>query len=439
MKKVCVVGLGYVGLPIAVIAAENGLDVLGFDTNPHKVAAATNLTSFSHHPEISHHLQNALSHYPFRTSSTLEGADYFVIAVETHVTSQHASDLTALWETTSLLAPYIGKGSTIIIESTVPVGTTMQYAEKLEHLTGMKAGSDFYVAYSPERTSYEKMFRELVWTTRIIGGINNESSEKAYDFYNYFVKGEIYLTTATTAELVKLAESSFHDVNHALTHEISEIARAQNIDPFEVINFANKHPKTNFAQPSCKIDEYRASIAPWFLHEQYPQKTSLIKTARTINDNKIVQIINEIKQACDTWKSSHAQQPSIFILGLAHKLNSDNFLASPILEICKNLKNNPEVLLMIHNPNSGEEVVNSEYFNNFVSLNYGLTHADIIVCLAKHDESETIPKEMMHDKIIIDKCGLFSHPKHAVTHLLFKPALELTYYYDHDDQKEQLL
>ena len=439
MKKVCVIGLGYVGLPVALIASENGLDVLGFDTDPHKIAAANVNNPYSHHPEISHHLQNVLVNYQFRTNSVVEIADYFVITIETQVTAKHTADLTEFWKTIQIIAPYITKGATVIIESNVPVGTTLQYAEKLEQATGMKAGSDFYVAYSPERISYEKMFRELSWNTRIIGGINPESSEKAYDFYNYFVKGEIYLTTSITAELVKLAESSFNDVNHALTQEISEIARAQGLDPFEIINFANKHPKINFAQPSCKLDEYRSSIAPWFLNEQYPQKTSLIKTARTINDNKIIQIINEIKQACDTWKSTHGKKPSVFIVGLAHKLNSNNFTASPILEICKNLKNNPDVSLMIHNPNALEENTNSEYVTHFVNLNDGLNHADIIVCLAKHDESETLPKEIIQDKIIIDKCGLFSHPKHAVTHLLFKPALELTYYYDHDEQKEQLL
>ncbi len=439
MKKVCVIGLGYAGLPVALIAAENGLDVIGFDIDPHKITAANTSSSCSHHPEVSHHLQNILLHYQFRTNSTIETADYFVITTETQVTIKHAADLTEFWKTVPFIAPHIAKGATIIIESTVPAGTTLHYAEKLEQATGMKAGIDFYVAYSPERTSYEKMFRELSWNTRIIGGINLESSEKAYDFYNYFVKGEIYLTTSITAELVKLAESSFHDVNHALTQEISEIARAQNIDPFEVINFANKHPKINFSQPSCKLDEYRSSIAPWFLHEQQPQKTSLIKAARTINDNKIIQIINEIKHACDTWNKIHPTKPSIFIVGLAHKLNSNNFTASPIMEICKNLKNNPDVTLMIHNPNAQEENTNSEYFNNFVNLNDGLNRADIIVCLAKQDETETIPQEIIQDKIVIDKCGLFAHPKNAVTHLLFKPALELTYYYDHDDQKEQLL
>ena len=439
MNKICIIGLGYIGLPTALIAAESGLDVIGFDVDKRKVKAIMNGDAVIEEPELLNHLETVLKEYSFRATTKMEAADYFIVAVPTPFKQEKKADLSYVWSTVDTIAPVLEVGNTIILESTIPVGTTKLYAQKIEEKTGLIAGKDFYVAHCPERVLPGKIFKELTWNARVLGGINEESVQKAHTFYNHFVRGEIYLTHASAAELVKLIENSYRDVNIAFSQEVAAMAEAEDLDPFEVVNLANKHPRVNILQPSCGVGGHCLAVDPWFLIETFPQQTDLIKTARIVNDNRPKKVINDIKTAVTQWQKTHAEQPNVLLLGVTYKPNIDDTRESPAAYIAQQLSNNTSISLMVCDPYVSNETMKTLCNRTNTHFDDGLKQADIIVCLVKHTEFTTIDTEIVKNKVIIDTCGLFQSPINAAINPRFKPALELTYYYDQDDQKEHQL
>lgn len=292
MKKVCIMGLGYIGLPTAIVAAEHGFEVVGFDIDAQRVERINNYDPVIDEPEVYERLKPLVTSQQFYATTTLEASDCFIIAVPTPFKEEKKADLSYVYQATRALVPILKKGDVVILESTIPVGTTDYCAQLLQQETGMVAGTDFFVAHCPERVLPGKIFYELIYNARIIGGINQESMNQAKQFYKQFVKGSLYLTNATAAEMVKLVENSSRDVAIAFANQIASMAYSIGLDPFEIIELANKHPRVKLLNPSCGVGGHCIAVDPWFLVETFPKESELLKTARMINDAKPHQVIS---------------------------------------------------------------------------------------------------------------------------------------------------
>ena len=272
MKKVSIVGLGYIGLPTAIIAAEHGFLVLGFDIDENKVDKINQGEETIVEPEVAAKLTHVISKETFKATKKLEAADYFIIAVPTPFSKK--ADLSYVFNAAKEIAKVLQKGNLVILESTVPVNTTIKLAEFLGKNSGLKK-EDFFVAYCPERVLPGKIFKELIANDRVIGGINDESKELARSFYKSFVKGKIYLTDTKTAEMVKLVENSSRDVQIAFANQVAAMCEEVNINPFEVIDIANKHPRVNVLKPGCGVGGHCIAVDPWFLIESFSKNSTL--------------------------------------------------------------------------------------------------------------------------------------------------------------------
>ena len=424
MKKVCVVGLGYIGLPTSIIAAKYGFEVIGFDVDNDKVERINNFDPVIEEPELLEKLREALSSNAFRATSKIESADYYVIAVPTPFSENNEADLSYMWKATESIATVIKKGDVVILESTVPVGTTDKLAQRLEALTVLHAGVDFFVAHCPERVLPGRIFYELINNPRIIGGINKESVNEAKIFYKQFVDAQLYLTNATTAEMVKLVENSSRDVEIAFANQVAAMAYKMGLDPFEVIELANKHPRVNILNPSSGVGGHCIAIDPWFLIQTFPEQTTLLKTAREINNTKPRQVIQTTRRCVERWYHAHNKPAKVLVLGLTYKPDIDDLREAPALSIVKKLSIFTDMKLLICDPFVKNEIINDILGTDGVSLKDGLDQADIILCLVKHSEFKKIDKLRLNHKMILDFCGIFyePHKKDEGQEQLFWPA-----------------
>lgn len=411
MKKVTILGLGYIGLPTAIVSAESGMNVNGYDIDEKRVQAINEKKPVIKETGIATKLIAAIDSKRFIARTICLPADFFIITVPTPILENKKSDLSYVWNATQTIAQVLKKGNTVIVESTVPVGLTDQVALFLEKETRLKAGIDFYLAHCPERVLPGNIFYELVHNARIIGGINKESVRAAQAFYKSFVKGKLYLTDATTAEMVKLIENSSRDVAIAFANQVADMAYAKNLDPFEVIELANKHPRVNILKPSCGVGGHCIAVDPWFLVETFPNQTELLKKARQINDNKPLQVIDKVKQTINDWQKKHGKAPVILSLGLTYKPNVDDLRESPALHITKELSHLP-IDLKICEPNVPEEHLQNMFGNKMINLFEGVEQADIILCLVNHEQFSEINEELIEQKVVLDYCGLF-YKQHA--------------------------
>src|SRR3989338_75848 len=252
-KKVAVVGLGYIGLPTAIIATQAGLDVIGIDRDADRVRKINNGVAVIQEPEIADKLTEALATNRLKVSTIYEPADFFIIAVPTPFTDDKKADLSYVIAAATSIATVLKPGDTVILESTVPVGTTRMLTDFFAHKTGMKAGLEFFVAHCPERVLPGNIFHELRVNDRIIGGIDRSSTRHVANFYTSFVSGDLYLTSAEAAEMTKLVENSYRDVNIAISHQVASMAYSIGLDPYEVIELANKHPRVKLLNPTCGV------------------------------------------------------------------------------------------------------------------------------------------------------------------------------------------
>ena len=428
MKKICIMGLGYIGLPTAIVAAEHGFDVVGFDIDTQRVQRINNFDPVIDEPEVYERLQPLLTSQQFRATATLEQADCFVIAVPTPFKDEKKADLSYVMAATKAVATVLKKDDVVIIESTIPVGTTQQCAQLLEQETGMKTGHDFFVAHCPERVLPGKIFFELLYNARIIGGINQLSMNKAKVFYKQFVKGSLYLTNATTAEMVKLVENSSRDVAIAFANQVASMAYAVGLDPFEVIELANKHPRVNLLNPSCGVGGHCIAVDPWFLVETFPEQSHLIKTARKVNDEKPHQVVACVRSWVNEWKKNHNKNPTILALGLTYKADVNDLRESPALEIAQHLIHESNAELLVCEPHIKSHELSTQFKERLVSLDEGIERADIILCLVHHTQFKTIDQTVLTTKKILDFCGLFyrSHQESDEQEKLFWPANSIT-------------
>lgn len=406
MKKVAVLGLGYIGLPTSIVMAEAGLEVVGFDIDKKRIEAISAGDPVIQEPEIFEKLHLVLGAGTFRVSTDLEKADYFVIAVPTPFKENKNADLSYVFAAADSIAQVLSQGNVVLLESTVPVGATDQLASYLEEKTGLVAGVDFFVAHCPERVLPGKIFEELISNARIIGGINEESVQKARELYATFVEGDLYLSDAKTAEMVKLVENSSRDVQIAFAHQVASMAYSVGLDPYKVIELANKHPRVNILQPSCGVGGHCIAVDPWFLVETFPQDSLLLKTARQVNDAKPHEIIAYIKKIVAEWQSKNTKKCTVLTLGLTYKPNVDDLRESPALEIANILAKDSELELLVSEPHIKKEKLEQMFEHRVVSLQEGISRADVVVYLVGHKRFKAIDEKRLVGKKILDFCGI---------------------------------
>ncbi len=340
-SKLCVMGLGYIGLPTASTFATHGLQVVGVDVNTAVINTLKSGNLHIHEPGLRTLVQAALGSGNLRINDQPEPADAFIIAVPTPFYVNKRADLRAVRSAAEAIAPHLRAGNLVILESTSPPRTTMDVLAPLLERSGLKAGADFHLAYSPERVLPGQILRELIENARVIGGIDRRSAEAGRELYQIFVKGEIVLTDATTAEMVKLMENTYRDVNIAIAIEFSRLAERFGINIWEAIDLANRHPRVEILRPGPGVGGHCIGVDPWFLVEAAPDLTPLIHTARQVNDAQPEHVVDLIRQAFavgDTTTSELLQGRRIAALGLAYKPDVDDLRESPAIEIVKRLQ-----------------------------------------------------------------------------------------------------
>ncbi|MGR3991013.1 UDP-N-acetyl-D-mannosamine dehydrogenase [Pseudomonas sp. 1121_17] len=395
-NKISVIGLGYIGLPTAAVFAARKKQVIGIDINQHAVDTINRGEIHIVEPELDMVVHAAVTEGYLRASTVPEPADAFLIAVPTPFMADHEPDLRYIESASEAIAPVLKKGDLVILESTSPVGATEQMAFWLAKarpdLTFPQThgeASDIRIAHCPERVLPGHVLRELVENDRIIGGMTKKCSEAAVRLYRTFVEGECIITNARTAEMCKLTENSFRDVNIAFANELSMICDKLNIDVWELIRLANHHPRVNILQPGPGVGGHCIAVDPWFIVSQTPEQARLIRTARVVNDSKPEWVINKVKMALANFliknQSKSAQQVEIACYGLAFKPDIDDLRESPALSIAQRLGNELECTLQLVEPNI-EQLPETLARHEHVDFEYAQDSADIHVLLVKHRE-----------------------------------------------------
>ena len=337
-QKICILGLGYIGLPTASIFATHGLKVIGVDTNPRVVETLRNGNIHIHEPGLRTVVEAAIHSGNLSVSLQPEEADGFLIEVPTPFYEDaygefdgrkyRLADMRAVTSATEAILPYLRKGNLVILESTSPPRTTVDLVKPILERSGLRAGSDFYLCYSPERVLPGQILRELIENARVIGGITPESARAGHELYATFVEGEIIETDATTAEMVKLMENTTRDINIAIANEFSRLADKFGVDVWEAIRLANRHPRINILSPGPGVGGHCISVDPWFFVEAAPELTPLIYQARQVNDEQPSFVVKKVKEILGSLKGK-----KIAALGLAFKPNVDDLRESPAVEV----------------------------------------------------------------------------------------------------------
>ncbi|HDR5348751.1 UDP-N-acetyl-D-mannosamine dehydrogenase [Bacillus cereus group sp. MYBK59-1] len=409
-KKICVMGLGYIGLPTASLLATKGFQVHGVDVNKNAVEMINSGKVHIYEPDLDILVKAAVQSGKLKASLQPEEADIFILAVPTPFKDGHKPDLAYVEAAAKTIAPVIKNGDIIILESTSPIGTTEKVAEwileeRSDLTTSEEMHSDkgrVYVAHCPERVLPGHILKELVENDRIIGGLDKESTKRTVEFYKQFVKGQILDTNARTAEMAKLTENSFRDVNIAFANELSLICDKLNINVWELIRLANRHPRVNILQPGPGVGGHCIAVDPWFIVDAAPEEAKLIHTARNVNDYKPMYVVEKIKEKAERFK-----KPVITCLGLSFKANIDDLRESPAVEIVKQLVQQKIGDICVVEPHVNElpkVLKNNEI--QMVSLEQGVHEGDIIVILVDHSVFGDIDSNLLKEKIILDTRGI---------------------------------
>lgn len=413
-------GLGYIGLPTASILANHGFKVHGVDINAEVVATINAGKVPISEPSLDSLVELAIKENNLVASTKPVEADIFIIAVPTPFKAGKVPDISYVQAAVKALSPYVQPGNLIILESTSPVGTTEQIVEWLQkqrpelcfsgqqgELNETAFGSDqmpVYVAHSPERVLPGQILKELIDNDRIIGGIDPTSAEMAKAFYSQFVRGKIFLTDSKCAELCKLTENSFRDVNIAFANELALICETLNIDVWELIRLANRHPRVNILNPGPGVGGHCIAVDPWFIVDAVPEQARLIRMAREINDEKPFHVVDKIVRAAEGFK-----EPSIACLGLSFKANIDDLRESPAIKIVDELahKNVGELLVVEPYITQLPKNLSNKKHIQLCGLKKALLTADIIVLLVDHQEFLKIDISTFQGKIVIDTRGVW--------------------------------
>lgn len=397
-KKLCVVGLGYIGLPTAVMFANHGLYVHGVDVNEKAVELIKNKQLHIEENGLQERLESAVDNGHFTVGTTAEEADIFIIAVPSPINEDKTANLNYVREATKSIVPYVRKGNLVILESTVPPRTVEDVMLPVLKETGLELGSELFVSHSPERVIPGKVFEELVNNDRIVGGINEESSRLTVELYKIFVKGNIHVTDATTAEMVKVIENTYRDVNIAFANELAKISEKIGVNAWEAIKLANYHPRVNIHLPGPGVGGHCIAVDPWFLTELQPELAKIISLSRQTNDSMPEYTALKTKSLLDEKGIQHGR---VAVLGLAFKGNIDDMRESPSTDVLHHLEK-----LGVDYTAFDPHIKENKIERQTQSLDEAVTHADVILILTDHNEfKELLPSAVenhMRTKIIFD-------------------------------------
>ena len=398
--KACFMGLGYIGLPTAIIAAQHGIKIIGVDINP-KVVDMTNQGKLHIiEPGMQELLQEVVADGRLKASTIPEESDAYFIVVPTPFKGDHEPDISYVEAASRTVIPFLKEGDLFVIESTSPVGTT-DNIQNIIFTLRPELKDKIYIAYCPERVLPGNVIYELIHNDRVIGGMNDDSTDKAIDFYSRFVQGNLHRTNCKTAEMCKLTENSSRDVQIAFANELSLICDKADINVWELINLANKHPRVNILQPGCGVGGHCIAVDPYFITADFPMESKIIATARNINNYKTFWCAEKVQNAMLKFELENHRKPIVAMMGLAFKPDIDDlreapakYITSKVMQSC----NNADVIVV--EPNVQEH-------NVFKLTDYkeAYSKADIVVFLVAHTPFKSLPYD--EKKIILDFCGIY--------------------------------
>jgi UDP-N-acetyl-D-mannosaminuronic acid dehydrogenase len=414
-NAVCVIGMGYIGLPTASEFADHGLNVIGMDNNNNVVNSLKAGELHIFEPGLETLFLDALESGRLQVVSEVVPADAFIIAVPTPFFEDKRADLRFVEAATESIVPHLQPGNLVILESTSPPRTTTDIVAPILEKSGLKAGEDFLLAYSPERVLPGKILTELVSNARVIGGVNRESAEAGCDLYRTFVKGEIILTDATTAEMVKLMENTSRDINIAIANEFARLAHQFDVDIWEAIGIANLHPRVEILKPGVGVGGHCISVDPWFLVEAAPETARLVRTAREVNDAQPAFIAKLIDKAAGSLAGKQ-----VAFLGLAFKPNVDDLRESPAVELAHDLQSRGAELLA-YEPSKLQAGLPGITQAN--SLEEALADADLIVLAVAHNQFKGLDPEkvrqMTKANLVFDAVNAWDKAKWEASGFVF--------------------
>lgn len=410
MSKVAVIGLGYIGLPTAAVLAVRGHEVLGVDVSEHVVETLVGGGIHIIEPELDVVVQAAIKSGALTVSTQLAAAEIFIVAVPTPFLEGNKPDLSYVRAATESIAPHLQPGNLVILESTSPVGATEKMSRWLAEMRSdlkfphdHSDAADVHVAHCPERVLPGKVLTELVVNDRVIGGISPACTEAAITLYKSFVQGKCLATNAATAEMAKLTENAFRDVNIAFANELSILAEEQNVDVWELIQLANHHPRVNILKPGPGVGGHCIAVDPWFLVDASPANARLIRQARQVNDAKPAWVINKVMSAL-----ASIEAPVVACLGLSFKANIDDLRESPAVSICGELATDEALDLRVVEPHIKELPSYLAGFDNIVlsEMDEAIKAADVVLLLVDHTVFKDIPDSIsLEGKRVIDTRG----------------------------------
>ncbi len=399
MKTVCVIGLGYIGLPTAALLANRNYKVHGVDIVKSTIDTINQGKIHIVEPDLDTFVRSAVNSGNLVADLKPKKSDIFIIAVPTPFHEGYIPNIDYVLSATESIAPYLEDGNIVILESTSPVGTTDKIAEVLTS-KGIDT-TKIHIAHCPERVLPGQIMRELVENDRIVGGITKEATEATAEFYKTFVSGEVLKTDAKTAEMAKLTENSYRDLNIAFANELSILSDKFNIDVWELIKLANRHPRVNILQPGVGVGGHCIAVDPWFIVHAGGEDAKIIRTAREVNSYKTEWAIEKIKNVVLNFEKKYNKEPKIACMGLAFKPNIDDLRESPAVYVTRKLLSDGLNILPVE-PN----LKSSDEFN-LINIEEAIKEADIVVFLVAHDEFKNI--SILDNKEILDFCGITNH------------------------------
>ena len=401
-KTICVVGLGYIGLPTAALLASNGYQVVGVDISTHAVETINRGLIHIVEPDLDAYVRSAVTAGRLKAFNSPQAGDIYMICVPTPFHEGDAipkPNIDFVLAATRSIASYVKSGDMVILESTSPVGTTQRMAEVLSEAD--VDISSIYIAYCPERVLPGKIMTELVENDRVVGGLTPEATQQVSSFYRTFVRGAVLETNAKTAEMCKLTENSFRDVNIAFANELSLICAKDDINVWDLISLANHHPRVNILQPGAGVGGHCIAVDPWFIVARDPENAQVIRTAREVNNRKTDWVIHQIKTAAAVFTAKTSRKAKIACLGLAFKSDIDDLRESPAVHIAQALLSQGYDLVAVE-PN----IQNDNRFE-LIDLDEALKSADVLAILVKHKEFISAAKAgQFVGAVVVDFCGI---------------------------------
>ena len=408
-NQICILGLGYIGLPTASAFASHGVKVIGVDVNQKVIETLQAGKIHIHEPGLGEAVKQAIASGNLSVATSPQPADAFLIAVPTPFYDDKRADMRAVTSAAEAIVPHLRPGNLVVLESTSPPRTTVDLLAPILEKSGLKAGLDFHLAYSPERVLPGQILRELIENARVIDGITPQSAQAGHDLYAIFVRGEIIQTDATTAEMVKLMENTSRDVNIAIANEFARLADRFGVDVWEAISLANRHPRVNILNPGPGVGGHCISVDPWFFVEAAPDLTQLIRQARQVNDSQPGFVVALVREILGDLRGRR-----IAALGLAYKPDVDDLRESPAAEIVHLLQKEGAVVKAYepYKPEAGLAGIDAA-----PTLEAALADADLVLLLVNHSPFRALTPAQLAQKtnsrLLVDTVGGWNGPEWA--------------------------